>query len=189
MCSEVEHRLKELYQPSGVPVPFECEYAARVSDRISVEKALHTAFDPHRVNPKREFFRMDPEQAIAILALLADEDVTPTVQQQADDVEGDTVARAAIAKRSRRPNLNFEEMDVPFGSKLKFTNSDQTIEVEVADSRRVSYKEDIYYLTPITNILLGNDADANMRRPTRYWTYNEQPLNEIYDETYGPRES
>ena len=136
---EVQQRLVELYS-TGVPVPFECEYAARVSDEAVVEKAFHTAFEPYRINPNREFFRIDPEQAIALLTLLADEDVTPGVQREADDVESDTVARATIAKRSRRPNLNFEEMDVPIGSKLKFINSNET--VEVVDSRRVKFKEE-----------------------------------------------
>ena len=78
-------------------------------------------------------------------------------------------------------------MDVPIGGKLKFINSDET--VEVVNSRRVKFKEDIYYLTGITNILLGKERNAKLRRPTRYWTYNEQLLNEIYDETYGPRDS
>ena len=183
---EVQQRLIELYS-TGVPVPFECEYAARVSDESVVEKAFHTAFEPYRINPNREFFRIDPEQAIALLALLADEDVTPGIQQEADDVESDAVARVTIAKRSRRPNLNFEDMDVPIGAKLKFINSDET--VEVVNSRRVKFKEDIYYLTGITNILLGKERNAKLRRPTRYWTYNEQLLNEIYDETYGPRDS
>lgn len=183
---EVEHRLKELYS-TGVPVPFECEYAAKVSNEAVVEKAFHTAFEPYRINPNREFFRIDPEQAIALLSLLAEEDVTPGVQEEADDVESDTVARATIARRSRRPNLNYEEMGISTGSKLKFINSAET--VEVSDSRRVRYKEEAYYLTGITNILLGKERTAKLRRPTRYWTYDEQPLNEIYDETYGPRES
>ena len=34
----------------------------------------------YRVNPKREFFKIDPEQAIA-LELMAIEDVTPSVQK------------------------------------------------------------------------------------------------------------
>ena len=183
---EVQQRLVELYS-TGVPVPFECEYAARVSDEGVVEKAFHTAFEPYRINPNREFFRIDPEQAIALLELLAVEDVTPGVQEEADDVESDTVARATIAKRSRRPNLNFEEMDVPTGSKLKFINSDET--VEVVDSRRVKFKEETYYLTAITKILLGDDNNSSMSRTTSYWTYDGQSLSGIYEDTYGPRGS
>ena len=182
--TEVRHRLVELYS-TGVPVPFKCEYAGRVSDESVVEKAFHTAFEPYRIDPKREFFRIDPEQAIALLRLLADEDVTPSVQQEADDVEVDPIARATITKRARRPNLNFEEMGIPVGAILKFINSDET--VEVTDNRRVMYKEETYYLTRITKILLGDDNNSSMRRTTSYWTCDEQSLSEIYEDTYGPR--
>ena len=102
---EVEGRLSQLYS-TGVPIPFECVYAARVSDAATVEKALHTVFEPHRVNPNREFFRIEPDQAEVILRLIDHEDVTPGVQEQADEIDADV--RVAIAKRARRPNLNFE---------------------------------------------------------------------------------
>ena len=69
--------LSDLYS-TGVPLPFECEYAAKVKDVDKTEKAFHTAFSPNRVNPKREFLNIDPEQAIAVLELMAIEDVTPS---------------------------------------------------------------------------------------------------------------
>ncbi len=181
---EVQQRLTELYS-TGVPVPFDCEYAARVSDSAKVENAFHTAFEPYRINPNREFFRIDPEQAIALLTLLADEDVTPGVQQDADDVEVDTIARTTIAKRTRRPNLNFKEMCIPIGSELRFINKPDEV-VKVIDSKRVEYQDENYSLTTITTTLLGVERSV---RPTGYWTYEGRPLSEIYEETYGPRDS
>ena len=80
----LELRLADLYS-TGVPLPFECEYAAKVKDVDKTEKAFHTAFSPNRVNPKREFFNIDPEQAI-VLELMAIEDVTPSVQKEAENV-------------------------------------------------------------------------------------------------------
>ena len=73
-------RVDELYNAS-VPVPFECVLAMRVDDPSSVELALHTAFGPQRVNPRREFFKIDPEQAVAILRIIGSEDVTPAVNE------------------------------------------------------------------------------------------------------------
>ena len=58
----VETRLNDLYT-TGVPLPFECAYAARVEDMDKVEKAFHNAFGPYRVNPRREFFEIEPEQS------------------------------------------------------------------------------------------------------------------------------
>ena len=47
--------------------------------KIKTEKAFNTLFSLNRVNPKREFFNIDPEQAIPVLELMAIEDVTPII--------------------------------------------------------------------------------------------------------------
>ena len=49
----VEARMKDL-DSSGVPLQFECYYAARVENMAKVEKALHEAFGDHRVRKSRE---------------------------------------------------------------------------------------------------------------------------------------
>ena len=72
-------RVSQLYT-TGVPVPFEVEYACRVPNPVDVESALHRAFAPQRINPRREFFEIEPDQAIAILRLLNVEDVTEEVK-------------------------------------------------------------------------------------------------------------
>lgn len=56
---DIDKRMKELYT-TGVPVPFECQYACKVdkNDCLKIEKALHKAFEPNRVNATREFFRI-----------------------------------------------------------------------------------------------------------------------------------
>ena len=67
--SDVDSRLASLYS-TGVPLPFECVYAGEVHSGLSakdVEKRLHKAFEPHRINPGREFFEMELDQARAIL--------------------------------------------------------------------------------------------------------------------------
>ena len=45
---DIDKRMKELYT-TGVPVPFECQFACKVKkgDCAKIEKALHTAFAPH----------------------------------------------------------------------------------------------------------------------------------------------
>lgn len=59
---EIDQRKNQLYfGSSGVPLPFECVYACKVKDFEKTEKALHTAFAPHRINPNREFFKMEVE--------------------------------------------------------------------------------------------------------------------------------
>ncbi|MBM3328845.1 MAG: GIY-YIG nuclease family protein, partial [Calditrichaeota bacterium] len=80
-----EDRIRELYAGvTGVPVPFEIVYMGKVRNAREVEKALHNAFGPNRYNPKREFFAIEPDQAIVILRLLQVEDLTSDSQSQAD---------------------------------------------------------------------------------------------------------
>ena len=175
--SSVKIRLRDLYS-TGVPVPFECTYAARVKDSMEVEKAFHSAFRPYRVNPKREFFEIESDQAIALLRLFAIEDVTPDVQQEATRVDTESQGGAKRLK-SRRPNLNFLEMGIPLGSMLKFTNEDVT--VEVIGSKRVKYQEESFSLTAITRKFLGLDYNV---APSSYWTFEGHSLHDIYNETY-----
>ena len=52
---DANSRIAQLYT-TGVPVPFTIEYACKVQNAEEVEKALHVAFGPNRINPRREFF-------------------------------------------------------------------------------------------------------------------------------------
>lgn len=54
---------------TGVPAGFQVEYACRTPNPEAVEQAMHVAFGPRRVNDRREFFEIEPDQAIAVLAL------------------------------------------------------------------------------------------------------------------------
>ena len=175
---EIETRLSELYS-TGVPVPFECVFAGKVSDIDKVEKAFHLAFAPYRINPKREFFQIEAEQAIAMLELMTTEDVTPAMQKEADEVDIES-KEASRKLKARRPSYNFLEMGIPIGSILNFTQLPQE-SVEVANERRVSFKGEIISLTAVTKELLN----VNYRiAPGPYWTYQGKLLKDIYNETY-----
>lgn len=171
-------RIGQLYT-TGVPVPFTIEYACKVADPDSVEKALHIAFGPQRVNPRREFFRIEPEQAIAILRLLNTENATEEVRSQEANIDPES-AKAAEVLRSRRPNMNFHEMDIPNGSVLQFVDSDAT--AEIIGPKKVRFQDEEQSLTAATRKLLGLDYSV---QPAPYWTFNGKSLKEIYEETYS----
>ena len=175
--NSVTGRLGELYS-TGVPVPFECEFAGRVENVSEVEKAFHMAFGPYRINPNREFFEIEPEQAIALLQLMISEDVTPELQQEASGVDAES--RDAVKRlKARRPALNYLEMGIPEGSTLEFTQGDHCC--EVISGRRVKYEDEDISLTALTKRLLGIDRTLH---PTRYWMHQGRNLSDIYNETY-----
>ena len=182
----VDARMKELFNTS-VPVPFECEYACKVDDSTKVEKALHIAFHPYRVHAQREFFKILPEQAIAILKLLdKSSDITGEIVREINNdlTELDKAAGEKL-KISRRPSLNFRELGIPNGAKLQFAKDDHEIEIEVCSEKKVNYQGDVKSLTAITRELLGLDYAV---QPTPYWTYNGKNLWDLYQETYPVNE-
>lgn len=182
--NEIELRMKELYS-TGVPVPFECAYACMVEvcDCNKVEKALHTAFQPNRINPQREFFKLNPEQVIAILQLLdKTNDITQEVNNEInEDITAADKESGEKLKRKSRPPLNFLEMGIPMGAKLQYARNDADAEVEVCASRKVLYNGEERSLTSVTQELLGLEYSV---QPTQYWTYNGKNLSDIYNETY-----
>lgn len=60
-----ELRARDLSGATGVPEPFEVVHAVSVSDCAAVEAALHRKLTRarHRVNRRREFFRLTPDEA------------------------------------------------------------------------------------------------------------------------------
>lgn len=175
----VKKRMAQLYS-SGVPLPFECVYAAKVSDHTKVEKAFQTAFGPNRLNPRREFFEIEPVQAIAIIKLLEIENVTPNVEREQDIVdEIDLEAGIEYAKK-KRPRFNFSEMNIPIGSELICVANGE--KVSVFSDRTIFFREKETALTNATREILQLDYNV---APGAYWTYNGKKLKEIYDETYS----
>lgn len=178
---ELDTRLKELYT-TGFPVPFDVEYACEVkaSDCNKIEKALHTAFDPQRVNINREFFQIKKEQAIAILELFNQKDVTTEVSDEMDnDLDAGDIASKQKATK-HRPPLNFSQMGIPIGSILTY-NADPKITVTVISEKKVEYMGEETSLTAVTSKLLESKYAV---QPTPKWSYNGQNLSSIYDATY-----
>lgn len=175
---DVKMRMAQLYT-TGIPLPFECVYAAKVNNFEKVEKALHTAFGPDRVNPRREFFEIEPAQAIAIIKLMEIEDVTPKVANEKEEV--DEVDREAGEEyaRKKRPRFSFSEMNIPIGSELVSVANGEI--VRVMTDRTVNFRGDETSLTNATRVILENGYYV---APGPYWTYNGRKLRDIYNETY-----
>ena len=168
--------------------------AAVAGDAKAVEQALHQAFAPQRVHPRREFFEIGPEQAIAILRLLDATDITTDVRAEANAAQSPADRRATA--RLRRPNLDFEELGIAPKTILVFDN-DPEVRVAVVNNRQVklvqipegnygdlAVGEDSCYLSPLTRDLLSLDRNVP---PTRYWSAADgRSLNQIYNEFHGP---
>lgn len=179
---DIDKRMKELYT-TGVPVPFECQYACKVkkTDCTKIEKALHIAFSSQRVNANREFFRIQIEQAKAILELFHREDVTESVS---DEIQNDLTEEdkaATIKAQAHRPALNFYEMGMQKGDILVWKD-DPNISVTIKSERKVLYNGKETSISLLSAQL--KSYKSKHIAPGSHWLFNDKLLSDIYDETY-----
>ena len=180
--SEIEVRMRQLYG-TGVPVPFDCAFACQVKDAHEVERALHFAFGNIRINPNREFFKIEAERVISVLKLLKVDDVTIEFENK---IEADTEAidkqSAQIYKETIRPKMNFHELDIPTGSIL--ISKDARLQVLVVEAKKVELNGEKMSLTMATRRLLGL-PDNQPIQPSPYWMFNGRSVKEIYEDFHS----
>lgn len=180
--SEVTARIGQLYT-TGVPLPFDCEYAVTVKDVSRVENALHIAFEQSRLNPNREFFEMEVESVKAILDLLKIDDVTLGVQQDAGGSVGATDKAASVNYKEGRPALVLAQLGILENEEIEFVGSEAAAKLlGWGGGNRVSYEGKEHSISRLTAILLGRKGWV---RPHRHWTYKSRLLQDIYNEFHG----
>lgn len=179
---EVDIRMRQLFS-TGVPLPFDCAFACRVQDAREVERALHDAFGMHRINPTREFFKIEPERIIAILKLLHVGEVTQEVEQviESGATQADLQA-AQQAKAARRPRMDFLELGIPVGSVL--ISTDNGAQATVVGAKLVRFKEMECSLTSATRQVLDLPEGYPLQ-PSPHWTFNGRTVKEIYEEVHS----
>ena len=79
--------------------------------------------------------------------------------------------------KKKRPAFNFERMEIPVGSILKFVNDDQ-VEIEVVEGNKVKYKGETMSLSAATQRLL-----PYITHPTPYWIYEGEKLSDRWENT------
>ena len=181
---DINTRLAGLFT-TGVPVPFELDYACRIPDCQKVERALHRAFHPQRVHPRREFFEIEADQAICILELFEGIDMTSDVIRSTEASTNPEDVAASRKMKKRRPRFDFLEMGLSVGDTITFIPSIDNPEPTIAiidSGRMVRYGDEVVSLTSITTELLGRTWRV---QPGPYWTSEKGRLSDLYEEVYG----
>ncbi len=170
-------RVKHLSSYPSVPVPFKVHYACTVSDSKKAESLVHDAFGDHRINPKREFFRINPERVRAALKLAEIEDVTPGEDLVEDDQDKQTINR----EDERREPFSFSLLDIPLGAELTFVR-DEKVTAEVVADRHVIFEGERMSVSKAAGIALVRDPGSSWSSGkvggTLYWEYNGETLQE-----------
>lgn len=158
MRNDITYRMRELYG-TGVPTPFVCEYACTVNkNRCSeLESALHNAFAPYRVCQGREFFRINPTQAISILKLFDNKSADVT------DEVSDDIAASLSASELCSPSI--EEHTLPFNN-IQPTLSQEELQITNTILKWLDKYEEQGFKTMVTKL---SDGYVRFSYGTRWW--------------------
>lgn len=170
---KVESRIGQLSNHSGVPLPFECYFAAEVDSCEKLEKILHQLFSEHRINPKREFFKIDPEKVVLAISIGRFKEVTPGATE-VDRVEQDALEKI----KARRPPLKINALGIKPDDILTFSRDD-TITTTVVDGGKVSFQGEILSLSAaaVKALRMLNYGTANANGAL-YWKFDDELLVE-----------
>lgn len=172
--STIIKRMKDLFS-TGVPVPFECYYAAIVEENKNVERRIHRAFDKFRINKNREFFEIEPEAAADIIRLVEIKDVTP----QEDFVETSDDKEAIKKLEQRAARFNFKMVGIPKETTLYFKMDDE-LTCQVIDNYRVRFADEEMSLSAAALAALKlRGFNWKSAQGAQYWTHEGQTLVEL----------
>ncbi len=169
----VESRLASLNSHSGVPLPFECYFAAEVDSCARIERILHQLFSEHLINPRREFFRVDPEKVVLAISIGAYKDVTPGgVIAEPQDQE------ALEKEKARRPRIRLDALGIPVGAVLTLSR-DESITASVVPDNKVLYNGQVCSLSAAAlHALRGLGYNTPAASGSGYWQFEGELLDE-----------
>lgn len=169
----VENRAAQLSAHSGVPLPFECYFAAEVGDASKIENILHQLFSEYRVNPRREFFRLDAEKVVLALSIGGFKEVNPGVP------EIERVEQEALEKiKARRPRLRLDAIGVAPGDTLTFSR-DETVTAKVLPENKIEFEgKEASLSAAALEVLSRMGYSTPAASGSGYWMFEGELLDE-----------
>jgi hypothetical protein len=167
----VEDRIKSLDNTS-LPLPFRFYYA--------IESERFKQIEAHMLNAFADFFKLDPERAVAALGISGDPEIK--LGNAMIDDEGKVVAEAPEEQKSYRRRFSFVKVGVPVGAELRFTR-DKAKVCKVVSETEVEYQGQRYSLSGLAAKLIGElGYEWKAIQGPRFFEYNDKTLSELRDE-------
>ncbi|MEW9858489.1 GIY-YIG nuclease family protein [Pseudomonas putida] len=172
----VEARISNLSATTGIPLPFECHFAAEIPegwDLVKIEKTLHQLFAEYRLNPKREFFKIEPEKVVLALSIGNFKEVTPGKA----DIDPIEVQAMEKAKEKRRSRINLAALGIKVGDILVLSR-DEDVTVQVCDGGKVIYKgQAMSHSAAALLALQGMGYKSTAISGSDYWMFDGELLD------------
>lgn len=174
----VEDRIRDISAPTGVPVAFQCHFAAQVSDVIAKERTLHQLFSDKRINPKREFFEIAPEKVVLAIRMGSFTEVTPG-RVDIPIEEEQALEKAEEADTKRRSNINLEAIGIQPGTELTLSRGENVHAVVIGRNRVMYDGQEMSLSAAALAALRKLGYKTPAASGSDYWMYEGNTLDEI----------
>ena len=182
----VDVRSKEL-DNTAVPLPFKIYATIQTTKYTNVERIVHKQIDrltDLRIRQNREFFNVEPTQALDILLDLATAIDDAVVMQYVDDkpvqlypsINNEKPQAVKIEKHVQRKPFEFAMVGLKDGDMITF--APLNIQVKVNGKNKVEFEGRLWSLSAFTDTYLPIEKQNNSGayQGPKYFTYNNKTL-------------
>ena len=182
----VDVRSKEL-DNTAVPLPFKVYATIQTTKYTNVERIVHKQIDrltDLRIRQNREFFNVEPSQALDILLDLATAIDDAVVMQYVDDkpvqlypsINNEKPQTVKIEKHVQRKPFEFAMVGLKDGDMITF--APLNIQVKVNGKNKVEFEGRLWSLSAFTGTYLPIEKQNNSGayQGPKYFTYNNKTL-------------
>ena len=184
-----EANVSDTWRP---PTPYKIEFAKKVSNSSGKEKTLHTLLEQYtdRIHPRREFFRVSPDEIRKFFDLMDGEMWAETrVDEDEDEDEDEEVSSSELTEQVKRYNVKeCRDMTKCFtnGQQIRHTIGINKTWVGIYDSKKngIVYNGN-FYKSLSRFALLHNRVYNSTRMSTNGWTQCECEVDGKWISTYS----
>ena len=182
----VDVRSKEL-DNTAVPLPFKIYATIQTTKYTNVERIVHKQIDrltDLRIRQNREFFNVEPTQALDILLDLATAIDDAVVMQYVDDkpvqlypsINNEKPQAVNMEKHVQRKPFEFAMVGLKDGDMITF--APLNIQVKVNGKNKVEFEGRLWSLSAFTGTYLPIEKQNNSGayQGPKYFTYNNKTL-------------
>ena len=175
------------------PTPYKIEFAKKVSDASGKEKTLHTLLEQYteRIHPRREFFRISPEEVRKFFDLMDGEMWAETLvgedEEEEEEEEEDTSSDSASRVKPTGVK-GCRDMVKCFtnGQRIRHTIGINKTWIGTYDSSKNGIVCDGKFYTSLSNFELMHNRVYNPRRQsTDGWTHCECEVDGKWISTFS----
>ncbi len=185
--TDLNRRIQELSRQTAVPCPFACYYAVEIDHYHDIEKIMHVAYRgvdmaTDKEHKSKEFFRVIPEKAQALLEKLASLHNGTEVDIDDDEVytkEEKNELEVEQQQQEKRSDTKFKDIGIESGAELIFIK-DNTITCTVIEDNKVLYEGETYSLTGLSKQITFEKYNQPIKKGGRNgyyeWSYEGERL-------------